>query len=450
MDTNIAYISRPDILNFPFPYKLWLVIHLEYCDFLRWNRDGTVILLDLVSLEDYLNSNRSIFKIKNSSQFLEHLEEYKFERLNATPEAEEDLLLQYKNDNFQRHRLDLLAKIRRHSYQLLGDMSSEKQPENVGDHSTAIPKRVSDRMLGDLCFMSHGGLSRIKKSRIRFQTMLHFYNETRILKEKLLASDAGQRRKSRSDVTSNRSSVTEEDQVIELPVELFENPHDSVLNLGEDFRPEYAGYYGNCSKEQISRFFGDYLPKYEDGSMEVRKIVADNSTDNGFNASNAFNNSDPNIIQYYPTNIIENNPNISVTNTDTGNSIINLNFSSNLEPIFKTTESNETIHLSDPNGNNTYSVTQINANNFDTETDIAMEEFIKFKDKQHQETFSNNTQEINETEKETCKDEETNEFPQMPAAVKMEITEDVKENEANFRNFFSQYRASLNLLYERQ
>lgn len=127
-----------------------------------------------------------------------------------------------------------------------------------------------------------------------------------------------------------------------------------------------------------------------------------------------------------------------------------MNFSSNLEPIFKTTENNETIHLSDPNGNNTYSVTQINTNNFDTETDIAMEEFIKFKDKQHQETFSNNTQEINETEKETCKDEETNEFPQMPAAVKMEITEDVKENEANFRNFFSQYRASLNLLYERQ
>ena len=276
MDTNIAYISRPDILNFPFPYKLWLVIHLEYCDFLRWNRDGTVILLDLVSLEDYLNSNRSIFKIKNSSQFLEHLEEFKFERLNATPEAEEDLLLQYKNDNFQRHRLDLLAKIRRHSYQLLGDMSSEKEPEIVGDQKAAIPKRVSDRMLGDLCFMSHGGLSRIKKSRIRFQTMLHFYNETRILKEKLLASDSGQRRKSRSDVTSNRSSVAEEDQVIELPVELFENPHDSVLNLGEDFRPEYAGYYGNCSKEQISRFFGDYLPKYEDGSMEVRKIVADN------------------------------------------------------------------------------------------------------------------------------------------------------------------------------
>lgn len=276
MDTNIAYISRPDILNFPFPYKLWLVIHLEYCDSLRWNRDGTVILLDLVALEDYLNSNRSIFKIKNSSQFLEHLEEFKFERLNAMPEAEEDLLLQYKNENFQRHRLDLLAKIRRHSYQLLGDMPSGEQLENVSDQSTTIPKRVSDRMFGDLCFMSHGGLSRIKKSRIRFQTMLHFFNETRILKEKLLISDANQRRKFRSDISFNRPSAADDDQVIELPVELFENPHDSVLNLGEDFRPEYAGYYGNCCKEQISRFFGDYLPKYEDGSMEVKKIVTYN------------------------------------------------------------------------------------------------------------------------------------------------------------------------------
>lgn len=128
-----------------------------------------------------------------------------------------------------------------------------------------------------------------------------------------------------------------------------------------------------------------------------------------------------------------------------------MDISSNLEPIFKTTDNNEVINLNDPNTQAVYSATQINSNNIDVETDIAMEEFIKFKDKQHHETFSNNLQELNDTEKEAKKEEgDTNEFPQMPAAVKMEITEDVKENEANFRNFFSQYRASLNLLYERQ
>lgn len=271
MDANYPCVTRQDILNFPFPYKLWLIVNLDYCDFLRWNRDGTVVLLDLVSLEDYLNSTRSIFRIKNSSSFLQHLDEFKFKRINSTPEAGEDILLQYQNDNFQRYRLDLLGKIRRHTYQLIGQLPNDncqqsfentnKKTDNVDFHYTGITKYVSQRMMGDLCFMFHGGLSKIKKSRLRFQTILHFNNEQRILKEKLQTSE----------------STPEEEQVIELPVELFENPHDSVLNLSEDIVPEYAGYYGNCSKDQIMQFFGEYLPMYENGSMEVKRIVAENT-----------------------------------------------------------------------------------------------------------------------------------------------------------------------------
>uniref|UniRef100_A0A1B0FE72 HSF-type DNA-binding domain-containing protein n=1 Tax=Glossina morsitans morsitans TaxID=37546 RepID=A0A1B0FE72_GLOMM len=237
-----------------------------FCDFLRWSRDGTVVLLDLVALEDYLNSTRSIFHIKNRSSFLDHLEEFQFERLNATPEPGEDLLLQYKNENFQRHRLDLLAKIRRSTYHIFGEeLTGVVKTFNNGDVSKnknvdhnsldAVNTRAAERMKGDLCFMSHGGLSKIQKSRLRFQTILNFQNETRILQEKLQASDelAAQKRRAKTKLgrgvgSGKGGSVVEEEQVIELPVDLFENPHDSVLHLDDDFRPEYAGYYGTCSK----------------------------------------------------------------------------------------------------------------------------------------------------------------------------------------------------------
>ncbi|XP_011183295.1 uncharacterized protein LOC105212759 [Zeugodacus cucurbitae] len=435
-----SYVTRQDILNFPFPYKLWLVVHLDFCDFLRWNRDGTVVLLDLIALEDYLNSTQSIFKIKNRSVFLEHLEQFKFDRLNAMPEADEDLLLQYRNENFQRHRLDLLPKIRRHTYQLLGEM---EQKNNIGvDASNHIQRlaeekkyrQVADRMLGDLCFMSHGGLSNIQKSRLRFQTILSFQNETRILEEKLHASDEcaaiqAQQRRLKSDGTS-RSGIgsVEEEQVIELPVDLFENPHDSVLHLGEDFRPEYAGYYGNCSKEQVLHFFGDYLPMYEDGSMEIKKIVAEIcttnqqtilSTEQPFSDQIQVGDQDGTLTSSAPSSCIS-QPILST-----------LNLSSTLEPIFKNDDDDD-INQSLPQSEDNSNICAI-----DGETEISMDEFIKFKE--------NNKEDIKVNYSETGKD-----FPQMPTAIKLEITDESdSENEANFRNFFSQYRASLNLLYER-
>ncbi|KAM7350448.1 cookie monster [Cochliomyia hominivorax] len=453
MDPNIPYIIRQDIVNFPFPYKLWLVVHLDYCEFLRWNRDGTVILLDLVALEDYLNSTRSIFKIKNNSSFLQHLQEFQFERLNAKPEAEEDLLLQYKHEHFQRHRLDLLAKIRRHTYQVLGEQTNSNT-EDYSGATTKISKHVSERMLGDLCFMFHGGLSKIKRSRLRFQTILQFHNEKRILKQKLKASESVQSSKNKTVIGNTLGS--EDDQVIELPVDLFENPHDSVLYLSDDFRPEYAGYYGNCGKDQIVQFFGEYLPMYEDGSMEVKKVGADNcgSSDN----NSLITNTETSIMQNSSTPIAITKPNILISTPNTINPIYNLNFSSNLEPIYVTNAENlENIDPNTNNNNNIFSVTHLNSNNFENETDISMDEFIKFKNaktENHIESYNTNVENCNSSltqqQQQSEEKEDIKPFPQMPTSVQMEITGDVKENEASFRNFFSQYRASLNLLYEKQ
>ncbi|XP_004518923.1 uncharacterized protein LOC101461068 [Ceratitis capitata] len=433
-----TYVSRQDIMNFPFPYKLWLVVHLDFCDFLRWNRDGTVMLLDLIALEDYLNSNQSIFKIKNRSVFLEHLEQFKFDRLNATPEAEEDLLLQYKNENFQRHRLDLCPKIRRHTYQLLGEVEkihvtsdTETLIQSKGLAEERKSCQAADRMLGDLCFMSHGGLSNIQKSRTRFQTILSFQNETRILEDKLKASDEcaaikAQQRRLKSEVLFRSSfGTSEEEQVIELPVDLFENPHDSVLHLGADFRPEYAGYYGNCNKEQVLHFFGDYLPMYEDGTMEVKKIVADQCNTN---QQLTESNKGPLCGE---ADLGSNLP-LSLSQMIPQQGLTTLNLSSTLEPIFKNDDDdaeNHNISKIDTSSNM--------CNAAEAEAEISMEEFIKFKGNIKEDPKASYT-------------EVTKDFPQMPSAIKMEITDESdSENEANFRNFFSQYRASLNLLYER-
>uniref|UniRef100_A0A1A9WX45 Uncharacterized protein n=1 Tax=Glossina brevipalpis TaxID=37001 RepID=A0A1A9WX45_9MUSC len=42
-------------------------------------------------------------------------------------------------------------------------------------------------------------------------------------------------------------SAVDEEEVMELPVDLFENPHNSVLHSGDNLRSHHAGYYGTYS-----------------------------------------------------------------------------------------------------------------------------------------------------------------------------------------------------------
>lgn len=181
-----------------------------------------------------------------------------------------------------------------------------------------------------------------------------------------------------------------------------------------------------------------------------------NNNNNNVTTSNG--HSDSSKINPYNEKLVA-NPELNSTIDDFQSiSNINPNFSSSLEPIFRTEEDeSETISY---NGTNLLLFPQ-NNQNADADTDIAMEEFIKFKDPLALDNNHDAVQQIeDETEniKDTAIEEEITEastqekerFPQMPADVKFEIEQDNSvENEANFRNFFSQYRASLNLLYER-
>lgn len=181
-----------------------------------------------------------------------------------------------------------------------------------------------------------------------------------------------------------------------------------------------------------------------------------NNNNNNVTTSNG--HSDSSKINPYNEQLVA-NPELNSTIDDfQSTSNIHPNFSSSLEPIFRTEEEEpETISY---NGTNLLLFPQ-NNQNADADTDIAMEEFIKFKDPLALDNNHDAVQQIeDETEniKDTAIEEEITEastqekerFPQMPADVKFEIEQDNSvENEANFRNFFSQYRASLNLLYER-
>uniref|UniRef100_A0A1A9VI77 RING-type domain-containing protein n=1 Tax=Glossina austeni TaxID=7395 RepID=A0A1A9VI77_GLOAU len=266
-----SYTTRQDIENFPFPYKLWLVIHLDFCDFLRWSRDGTVVLLDLVALQDYLNSTRSIFHIKNRSSFLDHLEEFQFERLNATPEPGEDLF-----------------------------------------------------------------------------------------------------------------------------------------------------------KELIMNFFGDYLPTYENGSMEVKKIIGESGASNSNVLSSEHEVPQSKMQKYFEVSSL----NMDSTSTSTRQSNFPpLNFSSSLEPIFKTDEEQDDVNYMQEG----ITVAQINQNHMDTEVDISMDEFLKFKDTTYANLVSRTTREVEArpheinypttTVEQAAAPAHSPDFPQMPTAVKMEITE---------------------------
>uniref|UniRef100_A0A1B0BK21 HSF-type DNA-binding domain-containing protein n=1 Tax=Glossina palpalis gambiensis TaxID=67801 RepID=A0A1B0BK21_9MUSC len=462
-------ITRQDIMSFPFPYKLWIVIHLDFCDFVHWNRDGTVILLELVALEDYLNSTRSIFYIKNRSIFLTHLEEFQFQRLNTMPEVGEILLLQYKNENFKRHRLDLVPKVRRSTYHIFADKSMNMgggafNNDDLNKNKNASHKpfdafntRAAERMKGDLCFMFHGGLSEIQKSRLHFQTILQFQSMTHMLQEKLEASNKLTAKPHRIKPKLGRrkcSNVATEEQVIELPADIYENPNDSVLKLQNDFRPEYAGYYGNCSKELIVRFFGDYLPTAkEDCAMEAKKVEVESWTSN----INVLPPEREQLSQTETQKYVDGLP-LDMTSTSTPigqRNLPTLKFSSGLEPIFKADEGQDNVNCIEEG----ITGRQTHQNSMDTEVDAFMDEFLNFKGGSYKnlitrpirdaETKSQDINYSNAIAEQAAAPAQRPEFPQMPAAAKMEITdEEDKENEVNFRNFFSQYRASLNLLYE--
>ncbi|XP_075156345.1 uncharacterized protein LOC142229647 [Haematobia irritans] len=440
-------LSRYDIMQFPFPYKLWLIVNMESYDFFRWNRDGTVVLVDLNGLEDYLHTCSSVFKIKNLSCFLQHLEDFKFDRLTIEPDAGEDILLQYQHGHFQRHRMDLLANIRRSTYQDIGSYKINESNSSMNKEHLAHPdvnRCKAQRILDDVCFANHGRLSEIQKSRLNFLLVMNFENETNLLNEKLM-------------VSHKSANISEDDNIIELSADLFENPVDSVLNINN---PEYAGYYGINDKQKLGNFFGAYLPMYDGVTTDICKEDKFNSLSNNSNETMDSNynyellNQQPSCSNQIEMNECIAGPAIQELHTalPNVNYSSHVNYSSELEPIFKIENNQENAIFMECIPQTT-----------DDDVELSMEEFIKFKDplelnnengpisdhvKTIQPETANSTKEISENMLSSLVNEQ---YPQMPVDVKLGIENNLSKgnDEANFRSFFSQYRASLNVLNER-
>lgn len=84
-----------------FPAKLWALINTP-SEVIKWNPNGTSILLDLEYLEHHLKSSNSLFKLKRIASFINQLELHGFEKLSTN---------EYRHGFFQENRSELLSQI---------------------------------------------------------------------------------------------------------------------------------------------------------------------------------------------------------------------------------------------------------------------------------------------------------------------------------------------------
>lgn len=411
-EETAATLCHQDIYNFPFPHKLWIAVNSISCDFIKWNPDGTQIEVLLVALDNYLNKPLSIFKIKSRSAFVKYLHGYSFQ-LNKTEERDimkeklrfaipvsdkpwqgsnynySEIIMHFSHVHFHRHRIDLLANVRP-----LKDFSLTLVTKDIPE-SFFIK---NNHLEGDLCYKRIGSYSTLAKAQLKHQLVLNFLSEVKTLEEKLKISEL------MSKVAKEQERKDDEEFMIELSADLFENPHDSVLYMGDEHRTAYAGFYGNCSNEQVLKFFGPYLPMYEnDNNEEGEKRIANLNTSNKPPSQTndiSPTNEDVTIHQSETQNLPTSS--ISMDVLQENHSILNT-ASSSLEPIFIPDEDKD---------------------------EISMDDFIKFKD--HTEAINDSTP-LTDLKVENMSDSKENE-----------------ENDTNFRNFFNQYRESLSLLYEKQ
>lgn len=244
---------REDVMNLRFPYKLRILIENPN-KVVSWGRDGTTVLLDYVALNVYLSSSVSIFKSKTGYKFLRQLTSHGFERLSSEHEDKKELntdgvILIYQHENFLRNREDLVGKI-----------------QKVNGEQKQMPKSTcptlsyeQNQRPQDPCLRKVRPLTPIERARLHLRILLQMQNENYMLNKKL--SDCEQK--------SPSSAVS----VIELPADAFENPFDSISQFEEN--PEYAGYYGNATTEQIKQFFDEYLPIYAQANGEFQGLLSE-------------------------------------------------------------------------------------------------------------------------------------------------------------------------------
>lgn len=246
MNQEIA-LTHEDIVNFPFLYKVFLVASSNEPS-VDWLANEQEIKVNIGEFENYLNDENSIFKCKKFSTFSQTLSFCGFDQNQIT--ASENI---FKHQNFQKNRLDLITK-------LINSLSDKELQESLVNDEQKLNYSVSRRQTnGDPCLKGLFSLQDIEKKRLNFETRLAFYAESLNLQKKIKESD--------KNVTENQGNV------IELPIELFENPQESVSGFEENRC--YAGFYGDAKTSDIRKFFDDYLPIYANQDYDEDMLKQD-------------------------------------------------------------------------------------------------------------------------------------------------------------------------------
>lgn len=105
------------ILSMRFPQKLWRIVNACKSGAIRWNIDGSTILLDYKKFqEEYLDGEKSIFKTRNITSFIRQLNLYGFRKVtshNRDPlcNSHNPNVHEFLHDHFRAGRVDLLSRV---------------------------------------------------------------------------------------------------------------------------------------------------------------------------------------------------------------------------------------------------------------------------------------------------------------------------------------------------
>ncbi|XP_021695893.1 uncharacterized protein LOC110675377 [Aedes aegypti] len=240
-----------------FPLKIWILVNASGNRFLYWDVTETVVVVDREALEHYLASSGSIFSFGKLSTFFWLMDYHGFELEGGF--GEDKIILQYKHTSFTRENRAYFEQLLR-SQRQREVINAEKG--NCSVHRTKIPRSLKQ------CEADTNG-NGTAPSRLSSSS---FAQEKFNLLMEIKSLD--------KSVREAYGSLAKSDDcdgmvpIIEVPDTYCDEPVASV--------PAYtkqrliAGNYGRANLKDLKRFFGDYLPVYEDSpdTMETTCLEA--------------------------------------------------------------------------------------------------------------------------------------------------------------------------------
>ncbi|KAH8299711.1 hypothetical protein KR044_005005, partial [Drosophila immigrans] len=233
------------MLKHSFVHKLHLATGSPLVTFLNWSANGRQLQVDYIDLQDHLSGTQSMFRCLNVQHFTQQLLDIGFERLELPHEPRP--MLHFQHEHFQSGQPEQLLLLATPQWEMAPLESATKT------------------------------YSALQMARARFQTLLLYHNDVRLLQ---------QQEPSAEQLLPRRGRICNSRQPTQLlTAELAPkhvNPRETVLQSKAGAAPEYAGFYGSPEPALIGEFFAEYLPRYGIRNSGYKDIVVDASKANAF------------------------------------------------------------------------------------------------------------------------------------------------------------------------